>query len=206
MTNAETVARRADPDANAVERLDMEAVVALVPPKESALARAARAVSKLGDETAVFAAALIPLAVGVLRRASDDAPGRAPAGCRLGRLPGQGGGEHTVARTRPSELLEHGRHEVRLFGPDRKEWQSFPSGHLFSCSTALGRAWARCWPGARWPAAGAVTWVLALTRVPAGGHYPGDVAAGVVVGLAAEALAEWLVPAERQEDRPGGRP
>src|SRR4051795_9575289 len=38
MTNAETVVRRADPDANAVERLDMEAVVALVPPKESALA------------------------------------------------------------------------------------------------------------------------------------------------------------------------
>ena len=204
MTNAETVARRADPDANAVERLDMEAVVTLVPPKESALARAARAVSKLGDEPPVFAAALIPLAAGVLRR--DEAMMRRGAhllaAVSVAYLAKEAV-KHTVARTRPSELLEHGRHEVRLFGPDRKEWQSFPSGHL-SCSTALGRAWARCWPGARWPAAGAVT-VLALTRVPAGGHYPSDVAAGVVVGLAAEALAEWLVPAERQEDRPGER-
>ena len=194
MTNAETVARRADPDANAVERLDMEAVLALVPPKESARARAAQAVSKVGDEPAVFAIASAVVAAGVLR--GDEALIRRGAHILAAvsiAYVAKEAVKHTVARTRPSELLEHGRHEVRLLGPDRKEWQSFPSGHL-ACSTALARAWARCWPGARLPAAGAVT-VLALSRVPAGGHYPSDVAAGILVGLAAERVAEWLVAA-----------
>src|SRR5689334_6168787 len=68
MNHAETVARRTDPDANLIERLDIEAVVALVPPKESGRARAIRAVSKLGDEPPVFAAAALPVAAGVLLR------------------------------------------------------------------------------------------------------------------------------------------
>ena len=195
MTNAETVARRADPDANLVERLDIEAVLTVVPPKESQRARAVRAVSKLSDEPPVFAAAALPVAAGVLLR--DESLVRRGAHLlavvSLAFLAKEAV-KHTVTRTRPSELFEHGRHEVRLFGPDRKEWQSFPSGHL-ACSTALARACARGWPGARWPAAAAVA-VLSAVRVPAGGHYPSDVAAGILVGLAAEMLAERLLPAE----------
>src|SRR5690349_22795033 len=101
MTNAETVARRADPDANAVERLDMEAVVALVPPKESALASAARAVSKLGDEPPVFAAAVAPVAAGVLlrREALMRRGAHVLASVSLAYLAKEAL-KHTVARTR----------------------------------------------------------------------------------------------------------
>src|SRR3954468_11264406 len=77
--------------------------------------------------------------------------------------------------------------------PDQGPWHSFPSSHTAG-GVALARAVVRGWPGARWPAyAGAAA--VGPVQVPRGAHYPSDVLAGVVVGIAAEAVVHRLVPA-----------
>ncbi|MCL8017704.1 phosphatase PAP2 family protein [Streptomyces sp. AS02] len=69
---------------------------------------------------------------------------------------------------------------------DRPDSSSFPSGHT---AAAFGFAAAAA---PVWPAAGAVCGVAALVvaaqRVHSGAHYPTDVAAGGVIGLAAAVL------------------
>jgi membrane-associated phospholipid phosphatase len=100
--------------------------------------------------------------------------------------------KRALSRTRPNVLLDQGRYRVEPLGPDEGPWHSFPSGHTAG-SVALARAVARCWPGARWPAyAGAAA--VGMAQVPRGAHYPSDVLAGVVVGVAAEAVVHRLLP------------
>jgi membrane-associated phospholipid phosphatase len=102
-------------------------------------------------------------------------------------------------------LLDHGHYEVRPFGPDEGPWHSFPSGHTAG-SVAVARALARTYPAPALPAyAGAAT--VAAAQVPCGKHFPADVAAGLIVGLIAEAVSEralqfWAGPAPENRDEP----
>ncbi|MEU7061380.1 phosphatase PAP2 family protein [Streptomyces sp. NPDC046197] len=90
--------------------------------------------------------------------------------------------KHLVHRPRPpKQWIPHDEVE------DRPESSSFPSGH-----TAAAAAFtAAVWPA--WPVAGMACTVpaamVAVERVQSGAHYPSDVAAGAVIGLA----AAWLV-------------
>ena len=68
---------------------------------------------------------------------------------------------------------------------------SFPSGHT-ATSIAGALALARIWPAARWLLGGLAA-LIALSRVYVGVHYPSDILAGAVLGVA---LA-WLVLAGR---------
>ncbi len=67
--------------------------------------------------------------------------------------------------------------------------EGFPSRHVFSCFliATLWLAWL--------PAVGAILYVLglvvALTRVVGGVHYPRDVLAGALIGLACGVLGMW---------------
>ncbi len=86
-----------------------------------------------------------------------------------------------VRRHRPDD------ERVRVHGTTSSDW-SFPSSHAASttaaavaCSRLLGR---------RWP--WAVVPAMMVSRVALGVHYPGDVAAGGVIGAV---LGRWLVPA-----------
>ncbi|RSN17051.1 phosphatase PAP2 family protein [Streptomyces sp. WAC 01325] len=69
---------------------------------------------------------------------------------------------------------------------DRPDSSSFPSGHT-TAAVAFTAAVTTAWP-----AVGALcaipTAVVAVERVQSGAHYPSDVAAGVVIGLA----SAWL--------------
>jgi membrane-associated phospholipid phosphatase len=112
--------------------------------------------------------------------------------------------KHVVARTRPNVLLEEGRYEVRPLGPADGSWHSFPSGHTAG-SVAVARAVGRMYPQARTIAYGAAA-AIALVQIPRGAHYLTDVAAGALVGVAAEAavngLAAYIEAATgRDEDR-----
>jgi membrane-associated phospholipid phosphatase len=74
----------------------------------------------------------------------------------------------------------------------------FPSGHVAATAAwALGLAWPR---RKSWPLGVATTWIalMALSRIYLGRHFPADVLGGLVVGIAALALARLaLSPAGR---------
>jgi undecaprenyl-diphosphatase len=95
--------------------------------------------------------------------------------------------KHLVRRVRPWVALAD--RDVQVFW-DHETGYSFPSGH----STA---AWALAIAvTVHWPRAGFVALPLAtlvgVSRVVVGAHYPGDVAAGMVVGMAGATVVELL--------------
>ncbi|MGC2996936.1 phosphatase PAP2 family protein [Streptomyces sp. G35A] len=69
---------------------------------------------------------------------------------------------------------------------DRPDSSSFPSGHT-AAAVAFTAAVAPTWPAVG-VACAAPAAMVALERVQSGAHYPSDVAAGAVIGLA----AAWL--------------
>lgn len=96
-----------------------------------------------------------------------------------------------VRRTRPHLLLDDGRYAAGACGSGRKPEQSFPSGHVAGC-VAAAIAVSR-----RYPTAGALslaaTSVIGVGRVARGAHWPLDVAAGAVIGVAAEVASEGVI-------------
>ncbi|MEW2139520.1 phosphatase PAP2 family protein [Streptomyces sp. NPDC005409] len=100
----------------------------------------------------------------------------------VAELLSNGVAKQLVERRRPpKEWVPHDDVE------DRPDSSSFPSGHT-AAAVAFTAAVAPTWPGAG--AACAVPMALvAIERVHSGAHYPSDVAAGAVIGLAAAALA-----------------
>ena len=112
--------------------------------------------------------------------------------------------KHRVDRTRPRSAKTPGRDHRPAPGTSRrKEETSFPSGHAAGAA-AVARAFAREFPALARPAA-AAGGTLALIQVPRSAHYPTDIAAGLAIGLAAEAavaLAWPAAPAPRREPTP----
>lgn len=181
--------------ADAVENADVALAARLATHRHHPAIRSAAAVSEIGDQPPLFAISGAVLALGLA--AGDTrltaAGGRMLASMTLATII-KGGIKRLLSRTRPHKLLDEGRYEVRLNGPDEGPWHSFPSGHTAG-SLSVARALGRVYPEARLPAyAGAAA--IALIQVPRGAHYPVDVAAGALVGLAAEAVVDRIFPAE----------
>jgi membrane-associated phospholipid phosphatase len=98
-----------------------------------------------------------------------------------------------VERRRPRSNANGGDHQPRPGKRTAKEVTSFPSGHAAGAA-ATARALARELPGLR-PAAAVAGGTLALLQLPRSAHYPTDTAAGLAIGLAAEAALAALWPA-----------
>jgi membrane-associated phospholipid phosphatase len=94
--------------------------------------------------------------------------------------------KRVVHRTRPNVLMDEGLYEKGWFGPNVGPWQSFPSGHS-ALSVAVATAAGRAYPEIRGVATAAALGVVAV-QVLRGAHFPVDVAAGALIGLAAEAV------------------
>jgi membrane-associated phospholipid phosphatase len=106
-----------------------------------------------------------------------------------------------VDRTRPRSKGESGKdHVPRPGGHTAKEETSFPSGHSAGAA-AVARAFARDYPEYAAPAyaAGAA---LALAQIPRCAHYPTDVGAGLVLGLAAASVVDIGVALVEEPDGP----
>ncbi|MET0242850.1 MAG: phosphatase PAP2 family protein [Flavitalea sp.] len=92
-----------------------------------------------------------------------------------------------VKRDRPAET-----HPTLIFPYEDKNGKSFPSGHTgfaFATATSLTLQFPK-W----YVAAPAFAWAGAVgySRMYLGVHYPGDIAAGAVVGAGSAFLAHWL--------------
>jgi membrane-associated phospholipid phosphatase len=171
-----------------VEKADIALGKKIASNRDHPAAKAAAAAGELGDQGPLYALATGVLAVGVAsrhRRVTDcglamlAAIALADVGKRIAK--------RLVRRTRPHVLLEEGRYDADTGGSDRKPEQSFPSGHT-ACTVAAARALSRHFPETM-AAAGAATAIIGLSRVAEGKHWPLDVAAGAVIGLAAERLS-----------------
>lgn len=89
-----------------------------------------------------------------------------------------------VGRPRP---FEGGVPNARMIQSPRPTTGSFPSGHAAS-AVAGAIAMSRIWPQASWAFA-ALGALIAYSRIYVGVHYPSDVLAGALLGLACAWLA-----------------
>ena len=145
----------------------------------------------LGDQPPMLGLAAGTLASGLYHR--DRRMTRAAARAIAAHLIATGVknvGKRRLDRTRPRTDRKHG---IDAGNSKSEETRSFPSGHSAG-AVALARAFARDYPQHA-PAALGIAGAIALGQIPRRAHYLSDVAAGVLVGLAAEALAARLVPA-----------
>jgi membrane-associated phospholipid phosphatase len=173
---------------NEVEKADIALGKKMASGRHHPAVKTAAGAGKFGDQGPLYALSAGVLAVGV---ASRD---RRVADCGLAMLAAialadaaKRIAKRLVRRTRPHVLIDEGRYDADTGGSDDKQEQSFPSGHT-ACTVAAARALTRHAPETM-GAAAATTAVIALSRVAEGKHWPLDVAAGAVIGLAAECLA-----------------
>ena len=102
-----------------------------------------------------------------------------------------------VRRTRPWQAAKDGDHEAEISTDGGKEYQSFPSGHTAG-AVATARVVASAYPEASLPAYGAAAFAAAI-QIPEQGHYPTDVAAGILIGLLSAEVGDALVAAAAGE-------
>jgi membrane-associated phospholipid phosphatase len=98
--------------------------------------------------------------------------------------------KRVVTRSRPHQLMDNGHYSRDSGGSEEKTEQSFPSGHMAG-SIAAARALSR-----DFPRAGKASLVIAagigISRIFKGEHWPLDIVAGTVIGLASEAVSRRL--------------
>lgn len=113
--------------------------------------------------------------------------------------------KNRIDRTRPFVVADGGGYVFQPGDHDVPELDSFPSGHTAG-AVAVARAAARAYPAAA-PVALPAAAAVALVQLPRGKHYPTDLVAGALVGVAADAIvAVGLAALARMLRTPGGLP
>ena len=175
--------KKAEKLAEALIAGDGRVVEAVEPFAETKAMKAIGLLSEVGDQPPMRAICVAAIAAG----AASGSPRLLRAGVRMLAA-------HTLAtfakdfvklridRTRPRTDKDH---TLRPGKGTHKEVTSFPSGHTAG-AVAVARAFARDYPehkAAAYLAAGAVS----LVQIPRCAHYPTDIGAGLLIGLASEA-------------------
>lgn len=93
--------------------------------------------------------------------------------------------KHRVDRKRPRSAGSRGQEQPHAGHSHAKEDTSFPSGHSAG-ATAVACAFAAVYPE-HGNAARLAASAVALAQIPRCAHYPTDVAAGIAIGVAADA-------------------
>lgn len=162
------------------------------PYAESLPMKALGIVSKLGDQPELRTLSGALLAAGTF--AGNDRLVRAGARMVIAHeaaTVAKGILKTNVDRTRPRSAKDRSDKKPKKGNHRAKELSSFPSGHSAG-AIAAARAFSREYPEYGAAAVGAALFI-ALLQVPRCAHYPTDVAAGLLIGLASEALvnAGW---------------
>lgn len=176
-----------------VERADLAVAEQAAEVRHHPVTLALGHLSEVADQPPMFTLGALVFAGGILAgdRKVAQAGGRLLASVALATAI-KSAVKAVVVRTRPYVLAEEGRYETGLMGPNEGPYNSFPSGHTAN-AVASARAVARVWPEATLPLYGAAAAIAAI-QVPRCAHYPSDVTAGALVGLAAEAVVDRLWP------------
>lgn len=188
LPNRKSNHQNSDSTATEVEKADVDLGRKIASKRHHPAVKAATRAGEFGDQGPLYALSSGILIAGVGsrdRRVIDCAVAMLSAiaiadlGKRLVK--------RLVRRTRPHMLLDHGHYEAETGGSNDKEKQSFPSGHT-ACTVAAARALSRHFPVTSAPA-GVATVAIGISRIAEGKHWPLDVAAGALIGLAAETLS-----------------
>ncbi|WP_420137735.1 phosphatase PAP2 family protein [Sphingomonas sp.] len=178
------------------ENADIAVGDAVAPRQDSLIVRAAGQVSELADQPPLITICAATFAIGLIlgKERIARAGGRMLA-AELLATQMKSMIKHRIDRTRPHVRADGGRYKAgKGSGTQDSALNSFPSGHTAG-AVAVARAFVRDYPdhaAEAYLTAGAV----GAIQIPRGSHYPSDVAAGLMVGLAAEAgvfLAERLI-------------
>lgn len=177
-----------------VARADTEINETFAPIRETPAGSALALAGKLGDQPQLRILSSALLVVGLATR--NPRLSKAAARMLLAHELATGFKsfvKHRVDRTRPRSAQSSEQRKIRPGHSRAKEESSFPSGHSAG-AVAAAQAFSREYPEQR-PAALAAAGVIAFAQVPQSAHYLTDVAAGALVGTAAEAVSNLIFSA-----------
>ncbi|WP_161992789.1 phosphatase PAP2 family protein [Aureimonas leprariae] len=184
----------AEPDD--LEDLDRQVAERAARRRHHPVIRALGWISEIADQPQLAAVCGVTALVGIVR---GD---RRLAGTSVLMLAGHGLAtfaksilKRRINRTRPHVAVEEGRYEMGPGRSQNSDDQSFPSGHTASAVAVAGIVSVR-YPAAALPASALAVAVSAI-QVPRGKHYPGDLAAGLAIGIVSAGLALALGKAAR---------
>ena len=171
--------------------LDHETQELFKPYAETSAVAALHPLSKLGDQPQLRSVAAGLIVAGILARNHR----LARAGSRMiiaheAATFAKDMIKTEVDRTRPRSADRKEEKKPKKGKHTSKELTSFPSGHSAG-AIAAARAFAREFPEYGAAAVGGAA-AIALLQIPRCAHYPTDVAAGLAIGIAAEAATEAL--------------
>lgn len=141
--------------------------------------------SEMADQPPLIALSAVVLVAGlVMRRPTVAVAGARMLAAHLVATAAKTVVKRAVDRTRPHVLAEEDRYEVREGQSTHFRYNSFPSGHTAG-AVAVAEGLARTFPKAALPARLWATGIAAI-QIPRCRHYLSDIAAGAVVGVAAD--------------------
>lgn len=169
----------------AIEEADRSVAEAFAPARGSFAVRGLGWLSELADQPPLISICAGTLVVGLLTRNLRLArAGGSMLTAELLATKLKSAVKHRVDRSRPRVVEDGGDYEMHLGSNRASSASSFPSGHTAGAVT-VARAFAR-----EYPEHGAAAYTAALAvaaiQVPRCQHYPSDLAAGALIGLAAE--------------------
>ncbi len=169
------------------EEADIAVAAVLGESRHHPAVRALGALSEIADQAPSLVACGTVLAFGL----ATSRPRLAEAGTRmlgsiLVAIAIKSAVKALVSRTRPHAVLDGEEYQFEARGEEGPAEHSFPSGHTAG-GVAAARGLVRTYPGLAMPSYGAAA-AIALVQLPRAKHYPADLAAGAVVGLASEAI------------------
>jgi membrane-associated phospholipid phosphatase len=175
----------------AVEEADLAVAEQAAEVRHHPVTRALAQLSEVADQPPMLAVGALVLAGGVAsgRWRAAQAGGRLLASVAVATAV-KSAVKRLVVRTRPHVLADGGSYETGWLGAVDGPHSSFPSGHTAD-AVAAARAVARVYPEVLIPAYAAAAAVAAI-QIPRCAHYPSDVTAGALVGVAAEALVDQV--------------
>ena len=177
----------APPDANPIEKADVAVAKAVAPARQFPLVRALGTLSEIGDQPEMRVLCAGVIGAGLWRGDVKmvNAGVRMLVAHSLATV-AKSAIKHRIDRTRPSVLVEEGRYTMAAGTSHEHDESSFPSGHTAGAFAVAG-TFAKDYPEYRTPAYAAAALVAAL-QIPRCSHYPSDVGAGAVLGIATAAL------------------